>query len=1095
MGGFSAEKAGLIYISNFVYLVKRLSYLLFFSLLFILPAGAQTYNFHHYTVDDGLSQSQVLCMYQDSKGNMWFGTNSGGACRFDGNKFTTFSDKDGLVNNIVFSIAEDEKGDLYFGTSEGLSVYNGFTFHNYTDSTGLPHSRVYKVIRAPGGGMWLGTKNGPCKFTSGKIEVLNADTVLSKSSVFAISVDRDYNVWFGTLTSGAFRYNGKTVKQFSVKEGLDNNMVRTLIADNEGNTWIGTLRGLSKVKGDLLYNMTSMLGGDLVSVTSSYKNNKGELWFGTQSGAYKYANGQIKNYTEKNGMLNNKLFSILEDEEGNVWFGTDGTGVSKLSGETFINYNVKDSLPDSYITSIFMDSKKRMWLGTQGGLVMMENGKMSKYKPDLKHPDGSIIGSNVQAIYEDKEGNMWFGCKTGLSIFDGKTFKNYDVKDGLSDLNIYSITADNSGKIWLGTRNRACSYNGEKFEPFEKLNGILEKDNKGVYSIFRDANNDLWLCTDKGAVRYDHTSLKLFSKNDGFTGKRVQSVTSDANGTLWFGTDEGVFSFKNGKFIHLDDSHGLSSNKVYILSAKGNELWIGTNKGLDRMDASAFEKDLSVNIRHYGKEEGFMGVECNANALATDDKGRMWFGTVNGVTIYDPSLDKLNPQEARTRINGIRLFFQDTDLSPYSKGIDSTGSLPLELVLPFDKNHITFDFIGVSLTIPTKVKYTFKLEGIDKDWVPPTSKNEATYSSLPPGEYTFLLKASNNDGVWNKEPLVFKFTILPPWYKTWWFYSLCVLLIGGSVYMYITVRTRNLEKAKVELEQEVQLRTLQLRQEKEKVEVINKEVTAQKVEIEAKNRDITDSILYAKNIQEAILPPLDNFYNEFQDSFVLYLPKDIVSGDFYWFAKRKNKRFVAAADCTGHGVPGAFMSIIGNALLNEIVSEKEILQPAAILNELHAGVKIALKQTNSESERRDGMDIALCALTLPPSGTADGILEFAGANRALWMFRKDGSGSIEVIKPNKFPIGGLELEENRTFTNHTLDVKKGDTIYIFSDGFADQFGGGKGKKFMVRNFEKLLSSIHHLPLKEQQNILHKNFSDWKAEHEQVDDVLVIGFRI
>ena len=353
----------------------------------------------------------------------------------------------------------------------------------------------------------------------------------------------------------------------------------------------------------------------------------------------------------------------------------------------------------------------------------------------------------------------------------------------------------------------------------------------------------------------------------------------------------------------------------------------------------------------------------------------------------------------------------------------------------------------------------------------------------------------NNDGLWNEKDVTYKFTILPPWYQTWWFYTTTALLAFGLIYLFIVVRTRNLQKAKIELEQEVQLRTYQLRQEKEKVEIVNKEVTEQKAIIEAKNHDITDSIKYAKNIQEALLPPLQNLHKELKDAFVLYLPKDIVSGDFYWFAKRNNKRFIASVDCTGHGVPGAFMSIIGNTLLNEIVTEKNITSPAEILNELHLGVKTALKQSgNSENERRDGMDIALCSLN--EDGT---LLEYAGANRPLWFFKKNKSGeeAFEMIKANKFPIGGLEMENEvkRTFTNHTFNVEKGDVVYIFSDGYADQFGGAKGKKFMVGNMQKLISEIYQKPIKEQEQLLLKNFLEWKGELEQVDDVLVIGFRI
>ena len=707
--------------------------------------------------------------------------------------------------------------------------------------------------------------------------------------------------------------------------------------------------------------------------------------------------------------------------------------------------------------------------------------------------------NHVQAIAEDKNGVIYLGTKTGLSVFDGNSFKNFNIKDGVSDDdNIYSIIIDKQNRIWVGTGNGVHNFVNDQFIPIETINKVkTDRGNLPIYSILEDRSGNIWFASENGAIKYNGKTVERFNKSNGLIDKRVTTIVQDKKGHLWFGTDEGVFEYNYTSFQQMGESQGLASNKVYLMLLDGNNLWVGTNKGLDKVNLDVYYATNKFEIKHYGKEEGLNGVECNSNSAFKDAEGNLWFGTIKGTTVYNPRYDKLNREEALTRITGIRLFFQnaESDLEKYAESIDSTNHLPFNLVLPYDKNHITFDFIGICITNPNKVKYQFKLEGADEDWFPPTSKTEATYSSLPAGEYTFHLKAMNNDGLWNSKDITFKFTILPPWWKTWWFYTIVGLIAFAGVYTFITVRTRNLQKAKIELEQEVQLRTLQLRQEKEKVEIINQEVVAQKAIIEAKNNDITDSIKYAKNIQEALLPPLQNLHKEFNDAFVLYLPKDIVSGDFYWFAKRNKKRFIASVDCTGHGVPGAFMSIVGNTLLNEIVTEKNITSPAEILNELHVGVKTALKQSgDSENERRDGMDIALCSLN-----EEGNMLEYAGANRPLWMFRKSKSGeeSFEMIKANKFPIGGLEMENEvkRTFTNHEIPVEKGDLVYIFSDGYADQFGGEKGKKFMVGNMQKLVSEMHDRPVKEQEQLLLKNFISWRGEHEQVDDVLVIGFRV
>jgi len=260
--------------------------------------------------------------------------------------------------------------------------------------------------------------------------------------------------------------------------------------------------------------------------------------------------------------------------------------------------------------------------------------------------------------------------------------------------------------------------------------------------------------------------------------------------------------------------------------------------------------------------------------------------------------------------------------------------------------------------------------------------------------------------------------------------------------------------------------------------------------VEEKNKDITDSINYARRIQSAILPSVETIKQSLAETFILYKPKDIVSGDFYWYASRGDKVFLAAADCTGHGVPGAFMSMIGNDLLNHIIIEKGILSPAEVLNHLHEGVRAALKQNNTDGSTRDGMDIALLCIN---KSTAEA--EYAGANRPLWIVRKEEMVSITEIKPDKFSIGGMQSEDKRTFTSHRLSLCAGDSFYIFSDGYADQFGGNDGKKFMTKRMKSLLIEIQHLSMDEQQHQLTETIDNWMSNRSQIDDILVIGIRV
>jgi serine phosphatase RsbU (regulator of sigma subunit) len=293
------------------------------------------------------------------------------------------------------------------------------------------------------------------------------------------------------------------------------------------------------------------------------------------------------------------------------------------------------------------------------------------------------------------------------------------------------------------------------------------------------------------------------------------------------------------------------------------------------------------------------------------------------------------------------------------------------------------------------------------------------------------------------------------------------------VYVYIKWREKKLQQEKAVLENKVEQRTKMLNEKTEKLEEAYKH--------------ITDSINYAKKIQQAILPPHELISASLGEYFIIYMPKDVVSGDYYAFFKKGDEVIIATADCTGHGVPGALMSMIGNEQLGKIVTEKGVIDPAKVLDELHHGIRKALKQDVPGGESRDGMDMALCKFNLKQNS-----LNYAGANRPLWLLRNK---EIMETRPDKFPIGGLELDTRKPFTNHTIELQKGDKIYTFTDGFADQFGGEKGKKFMLKNLEKLIVSIGDLSMNEQALKLKGAFEAWKGQNEQVDDVLVIGIQV
>ena len=1085
----------------------------------IYNSFAQTYNFRNYTVEDGLAQSQILSMCQDKNGNIWFGTNRGGASIYDGNKFTTFNENDSLINNVVYSITELNNGTLLFGTNGGLSCLNGKTVTSYTDKNGLPHIRVFKTIQDKNGAVWIGTGKGLCQLSGNKITPFLDDTLLNKADIFTMYADKANNIWFGTMSFGLIKYNlsTKIFTNFNTANGLQSNFIWSINEDLQGNIYVGTNPGLSKITPLGAIETITIKGAENTNFRYIIADNKNNLWFATPKGVYKYDQYSYKFYNEKNGLSGNSIYCELEDREGNIWFGIHGFGASKYAGDAFTSYSTKDSLPGDNINSIFQDSKKNMWLGIKGfGVSKIKNNKITNYKLEEENSKNSNALVDIQAICEDNNGNIYFGdLYKGMSIFNGTSFRNLDDSDGLPGNNIFAITKDYNGIIWIGTEKGLCFFKDGKIEIIEAISK-LKKENGSlpIYSIFEDSSLNLWLATEEGVLKYDRKTIVKYNKNSGFTDKRVISIAQEINGVMWFGTNDGVFRYNYTDFKKIDQNKGLASNVVYFIEFDmDNNLWVATTKGIDRINVSLYNSNNKIEIRHFDKDDGLKGMEYNGNAKFKDNDGNLWFGTIKGITVYNPHFAKINNKEALTRITGIRLFFENAEKeqSDYSKGLDSISGLPKNLVFPYNKNHITFDFIGVCITDPHKVKYQFKLEGIDKDWFPPTSKTEATYSSLPPGEYTFHLKAMNNDGLWNKKDVTYTFSILPPWYQTWRFRSLAGFLMIGSVVGFFYYRTATLRNRQKQLEQTVVERTAEVVLQKDEAEKQKDIAENQKLIVEKKQKEILDSITYAKRIQTALLTSNTYIENNLPaEHFILFKPKDIVSGDFYWAylsaetgVLKPDKNFeppssnatiqtpnsklfyIVTADCTGHGVPGAFMSMLNISYLNGNIIERGIRLPHDILNAQRTEIINALNPHGSTEDSKDGMDCVLCAYDFSKM-----ILYFSSANNPLWLVR---NGTLKEYKADKMPVGKYS-EKMLPFTLQTIELQKDDLIYTSTDGFADQFGT-KGKKLMKKKFKEELIKIHTLSMSRQKEHLNQFFGSWKGDLEQVDDVCVIGVRI
>ncbi|MCH8317684.1 MAG: hypothetical protein IIA88_04200, partial [Bacteroidetes bacterium] len=962
------------------------------------------YSFKTFTSENGLTQNQIVALFQDSKGYIWLGSNGGGVARYDGVKFINYSAKEGLINNTVWSIIEDNTGNIWVGTEGGISVLvknsilmSKIKIINYTVDDGLVDNMVYKLFEDSKNNIWIGTNGGISKVTppvtypwyagsgtnSGSslesndkgsgINFTNftTDDGLVENVIRTIYEDQQGNLWFGTtgdglnllvpsLTDAAAENNRGNSPLFTTiteKEGLMHNNVSTLFQDSFGYMWIGYWDGGISCYQPYKSMISSGLSGQNVNkrfelivenqlltafaVPAILQDKKGNMWFATFGGGLlKRSHAEINNsvnrfehFSSQDGLGNNRIWSLMQDREGNLWVGTYGGGVSKLISRTYKIFNKNNGLSDDFIWSVIQDKNQNIWVGTNGGGVSVipfrnvSGVNIDKF-PTLNEKAG-LADNRVYYMYEDPQSNIWLGTGGGLTIVsynqvDGtiKIIKSFTMKDGLIDHRVRTIFEDKQGDIWIGTNEGISIIRSENLK--YAVNPFTSGKNKGmfenltidqglihslVYSICEDKHGNIWIGTGGGVSKLVKSPPKsprrgdfsnalpqgksdgkippsggfrgasffeYFTIKDGLVNNDVRTVLEGKNGKLWFGTGGGISIYdpKSNKFKNITSLDGLSSERLYFMHFDDdNNLWIGTNIGLDKFDLGGYRKKKRAMIKHLTYLDDFIEIETNTNAVCEDNEGNLWFGTINGLVKYNPRANPpKNTLEPLTHITNIKTSGQDT-------------ILPQNAILPHYLNYLAFQYIGISLTMPEKVRYQYKLEGLDEKWSLITQETYAAFTNLSPGEYTFKVRACNNDGVWNKKPTSFSFVITPAFWQTWWFYGFCSA-IGILVFIsFIKIREKNLIKEKKILERKVKINTDKVIQQKEKIQLQKDQLEQANVTLREKNKAITVSINYANQIQQAILPKEEEIAEVFPEHFILFKPRDIVSGDFYWFSK------------------------------------------------------------------------------------------------------------------------------------------------------------------------------------------------------------------
>jgi ligand-binding sensor domain-containing protein/signal transduction histidine kinase/ActR/RegA family two-component response regulator len=730
-----------------------------------------------WNTENGLPTNLAVAMTQTRDGYLWFATQEGLA-RFNGISFKVFDSETAptLKSSQITSLLEDGAGRLWAGTFKGLHLYKDGAFVAFSTENGLSKDYVSALYEDRGGDLWIGTSAGLNRMRDGVITVYGAKDGLTGERIRDIGEDADGNLWIGTA-GGLFLFATINSDYSQTSDGLPADSIRRIYLDTDGALRIGTDGGLSQLSGERFVSDwrfaekpfghqrdrenclwaggdfgLSRVNGDTVTTLeggtySIFFDVEGGLWFSTEGeGVRHFTDGKFTTYTTSENLSGDIAFSIAQNQAGDVWVSTN-KGISRRRGNAFdFSLMRQKELPDDRIVAVLSGNPADdLWIGTTKGLLRWHNDKLV-----------DVAGSEylrkklVQAFYRDRENNLWIGTSGGLSRFDeqlnGGEIVNYDRFKQLANANIYSITGSLSNGLWIGT-----------------LRGLL------------------FLKDDK---------LTVYTTKDGLAHDIVMSLYDDAAGALWIGTYGGGLSrFKDGKFASVTVRDGLFNGIVYaILPDEAGNLWMSCNRGIFRVAKSNLDEFMdgarpNVESVVYGAADGMKSFETNGGfqpaALKARD-GKLWFPTVKGVAVIDPNNIEINRLPPPVHVENL---IADGEAAEFGE----------KTVLDAGAHRLEFRFAALTFAAPEKVRFRYRLEGYDTDWIDSGNRREAFYTNLPHGDYLFRVIAANSDGVWNETGASYALRIKPFFYQTWWFVLFCIVGASGLLTALHFLRVRQLQ--------------------------------------------------------------------------------------------------------------------------------------------------------------------------------------------------------------------------------------------------------------------------------------------------------------
>lgn len=863
--------------------------------------------FERLSIKDGLSQSSGNCLLQDKQGFLWIGTEDG-LNRYDGIRFKVFRPQEGndgsLSDGYILSLHEDRKGNIWIGTlSGGLNLYDRqhdkfiHYFYQPGQAFSLPPElfplSVQVIHEDQQGHLWLGTSSGLVKFDpfKGDTKLFQHNpqfpSSLIHNSVLSLAEDKQGYLWIGTEKGlNVLDLSTGEINQFILNDQiyrlLANQAVRCLYIDSSECLWAGTDEFLA------CYNLKTRevnlfrpRPNDPFSLSSGYirticEDERGVFWIGTYGrGLNLYVRKQQKFYhilnrpDDESSLPNNYINYIMQDRTGVIWIGTFGGGIAKYCEpikKKFIHINQETrgglALSANIVFAILEDSRGQLWVGTYGGgLDCLDREK--RIRINYRHQPGnpySLGNNNIRCLLEDRAGFIWIGTYEGLERFDPRrrifAHFRHDPQNpaSLSHNYIRALLEDEQGFLWVGTMGGGVDRYDPRTGYFKHFRNdpsdpyTLSDD--GVTSLLLDQDGYLWVGTSQGLNKLErntgHVVRYIADPEDpeSLSNNRILCLYQDTRGRLWIGTYGGglnLFDEKSGKFRVYQQKDGLPNDVVYgIVEDDRGKLWISTNHGL-----CCFDPD-KIEFRNYDVSDGLQSNEFNSQAVFKNKKGEIFFGGVNGLNIFNPEVMPFNRNPPPVVMTGLRVLYQPILVqTTYHQGVLSEA-IEVARELTFSPHHrvVTFEFAALDFVAPEKNQYAFKLEGFDEDWRYVGTQSSATYTNLPPGRYSFRVKAANNDNVWNEEGLSLRIRMKPAYWQTWWFKVILGLMVIGLGLVVHFIRTqairekkRELERINLQLEEEVKSRKQAERELKELTNELEKRVIERTSDlIEAKNK-------------------------------------------------------------------------------------------------------------------------------------------------------------------------------------------------------------------------------------------------------------------